>query len=35
MNGKVIKSFNQWFNKKRAKWMGFSEIRELLIGLNG
>ena len=23
MNGKVIKSFNQWFNKKRAKWMGF------------
>ena len=23
MNGKVIKSFNQWYNKKRAKWMGF------------
>ena len=23
INGKVIKSFNQWFNKKRAKWMGF------------
>ena len=23
INGKVIKSFNQWYNKKRAKWMSF------------
>ena len=23
VNGRVIKSFNQWYNKKRAKWMGF------------
>ena len=23
INGKIMKSFNQWFNKKRAKWMGF------------
>lgn len=23
INGKIIKSFNQWYNKKRAKWMNF------------
>lgn len=23
INGKIIKSFNQWYNKKRAKWMSF------------
>ena len=23
INGKIIKSFNQWYNKKKAKWMGF------------
>ena len=23
INGKIMKSFNQWYNKKRAKWMGF------------
>lgn len=23
VNGKIIKSFNQWYNKKRAKWMSF------------
>ena len=23
INGKVIKSFNQWYNKTKAKWMGF------------
>ena len=24
INGKIIKSFNQWYNKKRAKWMNFA-----------
>lgn len=23
VNGKVVKSFNQWFNKTKAKWMSF------------
>ena len=23
INGKAIKSFNQWYNKTRSKWMGF------------
>ena len=23
INGKIMKSFNQWYNKKRAKWMNF------------
>lgn len=23
INGKIMKSFNQWYNKKRAKWMSF------------
>ena len=23
INGKITKSFNQWYNKKRAKWMNF------------
>ena len=23
INGKIMKSYNQWYNKKRAKWMGF------------
>lgn len=23
INGKVVKSFNQWFNKTKAKWMSF------------
>ena len=23
VNGKIVKSFNQWYNKKKAKWMGF------------
>ena len=23
INGKAIKSFNQWYNKTKAKWMGF------------
>lgn len=23
INGKIIKSFNQWYNKKRAKWISF------------
>lgn len=23
INGKIIKSFNRWYNKKRAKWMSF------------
>ena len=23
INGKIIKSFNQWYNKKKAKWMSF------------
>lgn len=23
INGKIIKSFNQWYNKKKAKWMVF------------
>lgn len=23
INGRIMKSFNQWFNKKRAKWMEF------------
>ena len=23
INGKIVKSFNQWYNKKRAKWMSF------------
>ena len=23
VNGKIMKSFNQWYNKKRAKWMNF------------
>ena len=23
INGKIMKSFNQWYNKKKAKWMGF------------
>lgn len=27
INGKVIKSFNQWYNKKRAKWMSFAGDR--------
>lgn len=25
VNGKVVKSFNQWFNKTKAKWMSFVE----------
>lgn len=23
INGKIMKSFNQWYNKKKAKWMNF------------
>ena len=23
INGKIMKSFNQWYNKKKAKWMSF------------
>ena len=23
INGRIMKSFNQWYNKTRAKWMGF------------
>ena len=23
INGKIMKSFNRWYNKKKAKWMGF------------
>lgn len=23
INGKIMKSFNQWYNKTRSKWMGF------------
>lgn len=29
INGKIIKSFNQWFNKKKAKWMSFSKNKSI------
>lgn len=37
INGKIMKSFNQWYNKKRAKWMSFvgnKEISKRLRWLN-